>query len=187
GDHTLESPVDKNYVLTYTVARAAAGTPPTPPGSTGVASSSNGGNLGGAGRVVSPPARCADVRAPRTSLSRLVRASRQRITLRGTASDRGCGGRAARVRRVEVALARLVGRRCRFLRANGRFARAASCRRPLFARRARGTSHWRFSRGGPYPHGYARGLYLLVARAVDRAGNVELGTAARNRRSFTVR
>jgi hypothetical protein len=183
GDHTLESPVDENYVLAYTVARAPDGTPPTPPGSTGVASSSNGGNLGGAGRVVNPPARCADVRAPRTSPSRSVRASRRRITLRGAAGDRGCGGRPARVVRVEVALARVVGHRCRFLRSNGRFTRASSCRRPLFARRARGTSHWRFSRGGRYP----RGRYVLVVRAVDRAGNFELGTAARNRRSFTVR
>lgn len=183
GDHTLESPVDKNYVLAYTVARAAEGTPPTPPGSTGVASSSNGGNLGGAGRVVNPPARCADVRAPRTTPSRSARASRRRITLRGTATDRGCGGRPARVLRVEVALARVVGHRCRFLRSNGHFARATSCRRPLFVRRARGTGHWRFSRGGRYP----RGRYVLVVRAVDRAGNVELGTAARNRRSFTVR
>jgi hypothetical protein len=80
-----------------------------------------------------------------------------------------------------------VGRRCRFLRSNGSFTRATSCRRPLFARRARGTSHWRFSRGGRYPRGYPHGRYLLVVRAVDRAGNVELGTAARNRRRFTVR
>jgi hypothetical protein len=183
GDHVLVSPVDENYSLTYSIARAAAGTPPTPSGSTGVASSSAGGNLGGAGRVVNPPAGCADVRSPRTAVSRSVRAAGHGATRGGRPSDRGCGGRPARVRRVEVALARLVGRRCRFLRANGRFARAASCRRPLFARRARGTSRWSFSRGGRYP----RGRYLLVARAVDRAGNVELATASRNRRRFTVR
>jgi hypothetical protein len=183
GDHTLESPVDRNYVLAYTVARAPGGTPPTPPGSTGVASSSAGGNLGGAGHVVNPPAGCADVRAPRSKVSRSVRASRRRITVRGSAGDLGCGGRPARVRRVEVALARLVGRRCRFLRSNGRFARATSCRRPLFARRATGTSRWRFSRGGRYP----RGGYVFVVRAVDRSGNVELATASRNRLRFTIR
>src|SRR5947209_20214969 len=31
GDHTLTSPVDSNYMLRYSIARAPPGTPPTPP------------------------------------------------------------------------------------------------------------------------------------------------------------
>jgi hypothetical protein len=183
GEHTMRSPVDANYELTYSISLAAPGTPPSLPGSTGVASSSVGGTLGGGGRVVNPPAGCADVRAPRSLVARTVKASRQRITLRGTASDLGCGGRPARVRRVELALGRVVGRRCRFLRGDGRFGRLVSCSRPQFTRRARGTSRWTFSRGGRY----ARGRYLAIVRAVDRAGNVELAASVRNRRRFNVR
>lgn len=183
GDRTLTSPVNSNYRLDYRIADAPPGAIPTPPGSTGVASSSPGGNLGGAGHVLNPPATCADASSPRTSIaSRRARATRRRLTLSGSASDRGCGGRAGRVRRVEVALARTVGRRCRFLDSRGRFGRRVSCTRRAYLR-ARGTARWRFSRRGRFP----RGVYRAWARAVDATGNVELPARGANTVRLRVR
>ena len=52
GPHVLRSPVDDNYELTYSIARVAGvGSGPSPPGISGVPSSSPGGTLGGRGRV----------------------------------------------------------------------------------------------------------------------------------------
>jgi subtilase family serine protease len=60
---------------------------------------------------------CTDATAPRSRIKRSsLRASRRRLVLAGSASDRGCGASGAgRVKRVRVAVARLRGKRCRFL------------------------------------------------------------------------
>jgi hypothetical protein len=96
-------------------------------------------------------------------------APRSRITtlragiVRGRARDRGCRG----VVEVLVSVGRLDGRRCRFLRADGRFGPRASCRRPRYVRAA-GTDRWRFR----LPR-LAPGRYVVRSRAVDAGGNVE--------------
>jgi hypothetical protein len=60
GRHVLHSPVDDNYELRYSIQRmagvaiqrmAGVGSGPSPPGITGVPSSSPGGDLDGRGRV----------------------------------------------------------------------------------------------------------------------------------------
>jgi hypothetical protein len=181
GDHTLISPVDADYALRYRVTRAAPGTPPTGCGSTGVGASSPGGSLGGAGQVKCLAASC-DAGAPTSAFAGRQRSTRRRFVLRGRASDVGCAGARRRLRRVEVALARRVGHRCRYLRRNARFGRAASCARRTFLR-ARGTTRWRLVRRRHFP----RGRYVAYVRGVDRSGNVETRVTPRNRRALRVR
>jgi hypothetical protein len=103
--------------------------------------------------------------------------------LRGTASDKSCGGRAAKVRHVSVSIAKQVGKRCRYLRSDGRFTRqATSCTRSRFIA-ARGASRWSFTSKRPLPAGH----YRIWVRAQDRARNVELKKASRNGRRVTLR
>jgi hypothetical protein len=94
----------------------------------------------------------------------------------------GCAGARGRLRRVEVAVARRVGHRCRFLRRNGRFGRAASCGRRTFLP-ARGTSRWRLERRRRFP----AGRYVAYVRGIDRSGNVETRITRRNRLTLRIR
>ena len=138
---------------------------------------------GGAGYVRGP---CFDTFAPRSRLAaQPLRLSRTRrfMRVRGTASDRGCGNPRRRLRRTQVAFARVSGRRCRFAR-GGRFGALGSCRRPVWLR-ARGSRRWRATLR--FRHRLPRGRYLVVVRSVDRAGNVEHRTSRRNRRVVRVR
>jgi hypothetical protein len=181
GEHTLISPVNADYAIRYRVDRAAPGTAPTSCGSSGVGSSSPNGSLAGAGTVECVVARC-DRFAPRSLFTGRQMIGHRRILLRGRAGDRGCGRARGRVRRIEVAVARQAGRRCRFLAANGRFGRATSCRRQRFLR-ARGTTRWRFVRLARFP----AGRYLAYVRAIDAAGNVEVALVRGNRRLLRLR
>jgi hypothetical protein len=83
---------------------------------------------------------------------------------------------------VEVAVARVLGRRCRFLKRNGHFGARTSCRRRVYLKAA-GTRRWRFSRRGRFP----KGSYRVWVRAVDRAGNIELRAGRTNTLGFRVR
>jgi hypothetical protein len=112
---------------------------------------------------------CLDRVAPTISVSRPV--GRGALTLRGRASERGCEG--GRVTRVEVAVARVSGKRCRFLSRTGKAGPATSCARRRYLR-ARGTSRWSLQIAKP-----ARGRYRLWARAIDRAGNVSTDLSLR--------
>jgi hypothetical protein len=83
---------------------------------------------------------------------------------------------------VYVAVARPVGGRCRFLRADGRFGPARGCRRPVYLP-ARGTASWRLS-----PSRRLRpGAYRVWSRGVDAAGNIERKTRRRNFRPLVLR
>ena len=116
---------------------------------------------------------CSDGAAPRSRfLRRKSRVGRNGVRLRGRARDRGCGG----TRRVQVSVARKVGGRCAFLRRNGRFTRARSCRRALYLK-ARGNRRWRLRRRVSLP----AGTYVVRVRAVDTAGNRERRTRKRNK------
>ncbi|MDQ6914772.1 MAG: hypothetical protein M3155_03050 [Actinomycetota bacterium] len=181
GAHTLISPVNANYAIRYRVDRAAPGTAPTSCGSSGVGSSSPNGSLAGAGQIQCVVARC-DRFAPRSLFSGRQLMGRRRILLRGRASDRGCGAARGRVRRIEVAIVRRVGRRCRFLAANGRFGRVTTCRAARFLR-ARGTTRWLFVRRGRF----RAGRYVIYVRAIDAAGNVEVAFTRRNHRPLRLR
>ncbi|MEA2439713.1 MAG: hypothetical protein QOH76_1137, partial [Thermoleophilaceae bacterium] len=115
----------------------------------------NGGGSGG----------CQDRLAPRSTLSRrALHRSRRGISGRGHSRDRGCAG----LRRVEVSIARLEGRKCRFLRSRARLTRRRSCSKPLWVR-AKGTKRWSFKLRGPVQPG----SYRIVVRAIDRKGHRE--------------
>lgn len=122
---------------------------------------------------------CLDRTAPRVSVvRRSLRLTRKGVSLRGRASDRGCRGatsalsRRGALRAVSVAVGRRAGgTRCRFLRTDGRFTAARSCRRPAYTR-ASGTGTWRFARRARLP----RGTYEISVRALDRVGNAGRAT-----------
>jgi hypothetical protein len=96
-----------------------------------------------------------------------VKVSRGRVlTVRGSARDRGCSHRVAR---VTVALARRAGGgRCRYLQTSGRLGPRGSCRHATYVS-ARGTRSWALRIARPAP----RGTYVVRSRAIDAAGNVE--------------
>jgi predicted outer membrane repeat protein len=104
---------------------------------------------------------------PKTAIRR-VSSLTQPITLRGTARD--AGG----IRRVRVSVARHVGKRCRFLQANGTFSKARDCKRSSYVD-ARGTTSWTLKLPA-LPHG----RYTVWARGIDAAGNVERKDRGRN-------
>jgi hypothetical protein len=165
GAHLLDSDTH-DYRVDYSVERLPGGAV-SPPGSSGVPSSAPGGNLGGGGTVATPP-RCKDTTAPVSTFARpAVRISRTRVlTVRGTASDRGCSHRVAR---VTVAIARRAGQgRCRYVQASGRLGPRGSCRHTTYVS-ARGTKHWTLRVARRVPPG----TYVVRSRAIDAAGNVE--------------
>jgi hypothetical protein len=108
-----------------------------------------------------PPPVCADRTPPVASFSG-ARVKKHRLQLRGRASDAGCG---AGVARVEVAISRKAGRKCRFIGASGR----RSCAKPVFLK-AKGTTAWSLAVKLP------RGSYAILLRARDRAGNLGRAT-----------
>jgi hypothetical protein len=115
---------------------------------------------------------CSDGAAPLSRfLRRKARVGRGGLRLRGRARDRGCGG----TKRVQVSVARKVGGRCAFLRRNGRFTKARSCRRAVYLK-ARGKRRWRLRKRVSLP----AGTYVIRVRSVDRAGNRERRTRKRN-------
>ena len=66
--------------------------------------------------------------------------------------------------RVEIAVARLRGRRCAYLAAGGRLGRPGACGRPTFLA-ASGSARFSFAASLP------RGRYRVLVRATDAAGN----------------
>jgi hypothetical protein len=78
--------------------------------------------------------------------------------------------------RVTVAVVRLSGRRCRFMRSVTGFLSSRSCTRATYIK-ARGTSRWHLTTRRRLP----RGTYRAYVRAVDSAGNVGKRKALRFR------
>jgi hypothetical protein len=113
--------------------------------------------------VVTPPGGlqgCRDRTKPLTALKRPgVKLSRKRVSVHGTARDRGCAG----LRVVLVSVARPQKGGCRFLLANGRLSRKRGCSRWVELR-ARGTRTWKLQLRARLP----RGAYRVRARAVDK-------------------
>lgn len=87
------------------------------------------------------------------------------------------------VRRVEVAIARRIGTRCRYLNTRGVFGNARACNRPVFLIARSSGTNWLIGRKAPF----VPGRYLAMSRAIDGAGNRETQTLSRiNTVSFTV-
>ncbi|MEA2349634.1 MAG: hypothetical protein QOG86_575, partial [Thermoleophilaceae bacterium] len=125
---------------------------------------------------------CTDRLAPKTSLPRKnVRVKNRRVSFHGTAKDRGCGGKIAR---VTVSIGRLVkkGKRCRFLRKDGTFTKTRACKRRVLLR-AKGRRHWKFHAKRKLP----KGRYRITAAARDVAGHLEKPVFGRNTVKFRVR
>ncbi|MGZ6674666.1 MAG: hypothetical protein ACXVFM_20190, partial [Solirubrobacteraceae bacterium] len=139
-----------------------------------------------AGRVPGTAASaCTDRTAPVSKFARrrAVKASRRRLSLTGTAGDRGCrADGAGRVTRVRVAVALRVGKRCRFLKGRKGFSKPRSCSKRNFMA-AKGTTHWRYAFRGHL----AKGRYRAYVRATDAAGNVPRKLPQTAIRAFRVR
>ena len=156
----------KGYVLGFDMHGGVYSFKPDP---------SAGTNLGGPGTA--PPAACPDVTAPVAKLKK-VRLTRKGAQITGTASDKGCRGRAGTLSRVSVAVFRKRGKKCSSLLANGKFRTARSCKAPGFVL-AKGTRRFALNVKGRLP----RGSYTVVVQAADGAGNLSRGP----RRSARVR
>lgn len=115
---------------------------------------------------------------------RLPRARAFRAVL-GNAYDNQSG-----VAAVEVAIARKVGKRCRYL-VRGRLVRGI-CSKPRFQRaklvrrESAGNVRWRYRPSGRARRALRAGKWLIVSRAEDRAGNLEQARK-RNRNVRTIR
>jgi pseudomonalisin len=123
------------------------------------------------------PSACADRTAPvaRFATKKWVRASRKRLLLSGTASDRGCRAKGAgKVKRVRVAVMRKAGKRCRFLRGRTGFSPPRSCARRIYVT-AHGTTKWRLTYRGRVP----TGTYHAYVRGSDANRNIQLKVTAR--------
>jgi pseudomonalisin len=120
---------------------------------------------------------CADRTAPVASFAkkRWVRASRKRVLLSGTASDRGCSANGTgKIKRVRVAVMRKAGKRCRFLRGRKGFSAPRSCTRRIYLT-AHGTARWTLS----YRGRVAKGTYRTYVRASDADRNIQVKVTAR--------
>ena len=76
--------------------------------------------------------------------------------------------KAGKVSRVQVAIAHLDGKKCRFVRSGGRLSGVRSCSKPIYVR-ARGAKRWSLSLRGTFP----AGRYRAWVRGRDARGNVE--------------
>ena len=114
---------------------------------------------------------CADRTAPRARFPRRggLRITRRGMSMFGTARDlTPCPGS---VSRVLVAVAKVQGKRCRFVSPAGRLGKARSCSKPSYLPAA-GTDRWSLRLKARLP----RGRYRAQPRAIDAAGNVETRT-----------
>jgi len=138
--------------------------------------------IAGTAPGAAPGGGCRDTVAP-TSRPRSARRLRgRRLTLQGTARDKGCGSAAA-PRRVSVSVARKTAAGCRFLARSGRLGALRPCTRTGGTYLpARGTTRWTFTTRRALP----RGRYQVWTRATDAAGNVERKKVSRNLRRLRV-
>ncbi|PTL56663.1 alpha/beta hydrolase [Paraconexibacter algicola] len=115
-------------------------------------------------------AACTDRVAPSLALGRIA-VTGGRLTLRGTARDRGCRSTAPRT--VLVSLTRAAGAgRCRFVTPSGRLSRVLPCGlASSFV--ATGTRSFRLK----LARRLGAGRYTVTVRALDAAGNVAARTA----------
>jgi hypothetical protein len=131
---------------------------------------------------------CSDRSAPRSSIGKKgLTLNRKRVGVSGRSADRACPGREAVA--VTVAISKREGRRCRFVKANGRLSQPRKCGQPIklrtkakYDKRTRKVS-WSLKKALKVP----RGRYRLRVTAADQSGNLERRTSRKNSRSFSVR
>ncbi len=145
-----------------------------------------GGNGAGGPGANGTPGGCRDTGAPTVTRSRKgVRATRRALKISGKAKDRGCvNGKAGQpvtgtITKVEVAVARLAGKKCAFLSKRAKAGKKRSCKKPVW-QKAKGTNKWNLSMRGRLP----RGTYVFFVRGFDKSGNV---TPARRAVRFRIR
>jgi hypothetical protein len=120
---------------------------------------------------------CSDHTAPSSKLATTSRSAVRTHVLRGKSVDLGCGaGGSGSVARVNVSVALKSGSQCRFLGANHRLGKRASCARPHYLG-VRGTGSWSFR----LPKRLPTGSYRVATRAVDSAGNLGPSSTQRMR------
>src|SRR5207253_453360 len=96
-------------------ACAAAAPQTVQPTDTTTGGSGTGGS-GSNGQVLGIRATCHDRIAPVTKIGKKSRFTRKGLTLRGTASDKGCGPKGrGKVAHVSLAVSRRIGRNCQWL------------------------------------------------------------------------
>jgi hypothetical protein len=140
----------------------------TAPAATGQGPTSGSGGSSSSTR----PSACADRARPTATLlkgRRGVAVTHGKLSLHGRASDAGCTAAiavAGKVARVEVAISRAAGRKCRFLTAAGGLTKARGCAKPVWLK-AKGTTTWTFTAKRRLP----RGSYTIQVRSRDAAGN----------------
>jgi hypothetical protein len=141
-------------------------------------------------------ATCHDKTPPRSSIAKQSAHARNRhVRLTGRSIDFGCRGglsassRAGLVKTVQVSLARVAGRRCRFVDGHGALGARTSCARPLWlkARTARSSRPGKTAWSLPIDGSLTPGSYVARVRGRDAAGNVESRQRRTNRARFVVR
>jgi hypothetical protein len=124
----------------------------------------------GSRRIHRDPGCGFDVFSPHSWMVRSgVRALGSRITVQGGSRDRNCRTRSGKPRRVEVSIARKVGKRCRFLERGGRLSAPRRCRQRSYLG-TKGRRRWRAAKRWPR----RPGTYVIASRATDRTGNIEI-------------
>jgi hypothetical protein len=123
--------------------------------------------------LVPPKGYCADLRKPKSSVSKISTGGRQ-ISVSGKAHDGGCAARrgkkgvTGRLWRVQVGIARLGAEGCRFVSPTGDLLDPQACSTP-YSLTATGTKKFTLKVPGKLP----RGKYLVNVQAVDARGNLE--------------
>jgi hypothetical protein len=119
-----------------------------------------------------PTAACAGRTVPSVRARRPVRRA-GRVVVTGRAVPGACGGRIAR---VDVAVARVIGRRCRFVGRGGALGAPRACRASGAPQlRARGTAAWVFRSRRRLP----AGRYRVFVQATDGFGNTSRARSSR--------
>jgi hypothetical protein len=147
----------------------------------------------GTGRTFADSAGCGEKGLPRSSLARNgLTVSRTRgIAASGRAIGFRCvrnRRRAGKVARVEIAVARKSGRKCRYLNGRGKLGKPRACGRSEWlrarlGRRRTGKVPWTFRSRARLP----RGTYELRVRAVDSTGAVERQPRKQSRKTIRIR
>ena len=138
----------------------------------------------GAVELQNPPVRPPDPPPPEPDLlpraviakNKLAARKAKNRLVQGTATDDNG------VVRVEVAIVRKVRGRCASMRASGNFSRGRACDVDPRFLAAQGTTAWRFKA----PKRLKRGNYIVYARAVDTAGQVQTSFGAASVDPFRV-
>jgi hypothetical protein len=128
---------------------------------------------------------CVDKIRPKTRIAKAsIRSARRvrgggarKLSLHGSVSDRSsCKGKKGKVKRTVISIARQIGRtgsgaerKCRNLKANGRFAKTGNCHKFLYLSARHKGKKWSYTTKRALQPGY----YRIRVKSYDAAGNRE--------------